>query len=776
MRKPFFILVCLLSVLDFKGALAEKAKTDTDVYIVYLGEKEHDDEERITNSHLDMLAQVVGSKEEASKAMVYSYKHGFSGFAAKLTKSQAKELEDFPDVIQVTRSGSYKLHTTRSFDYLDIAINSPNNLLQKTNMGDDIIIGVIDSGIWPESPAFSDEGLGPIPSKWKGKCVDGDEFFAEKHCNRKIIGAYYFIDGLLAKKGIQLQKEDYVSPRDGSVEGHGTHVASVAAGTCVDNVSYKGVGAGTARGAAPRARLAIYKVCWETLPNIKICSEMDVLSAFVQAAKDGVDVILAAFGNDEFPSVTGSMVSIYNGMGIGSLQAIAKGIPVITSAGNCGPEAFTVANTEAWLLTVGSTSIDRSFPTPIVLGDDTTYLGQAVHDIKSSGFNDLLFLASCKKIGDPTIPPDNIVNITGRTGLCFCDSFCDTPFFKVNIMNYLKGQGAVGLIYARDPTDKLHVPQTGYPYTIEVGFEVAAKIYKYMTTSKFAAVKVNPSRTLVGKTVPIKVAAFSSRGPISSSDISPAILKPDLVAPGVTIISAVPSVAYPPADNGYSILSGTSVSAAHVAGIMAMLKAIHPDWSPAALKSALMTTARSDENGFQLRAEGAPLKPANPFDMGSGLVNPNQALDPGLVYDMLESDYLDYLCAMGFRRAAIDRFLVSGEKKTCHPKKRPNILNVNLPSIIVPVLANSTTLTRAVTNVGPVESMYKAKLTNPTGTIISVNPNVLVFNARTKKLSFEVTISVTKPATMDYTFGNLVWTDGSHEVKTPIVVQVQSFS
>lgn len=107
---------------------------------------------------------------------------------------------------------------------------------------------------------------------------------------------------------------------------------------------------------------------------------------------------------------------------------------------------------------------------------------------------------------------------------------------------------------------------------------------------------------------------------------------------------------------------------------------------------------------------------------------------------------------------------------------RPNILNVNLPSIIVPAFANSTTLTRTVTNVGPVESMYKAKLTNPTGTVISVNPNILVFDARTKKLSFEVTISVTKPATMDYTFGNLVWTDGSHEVKTPIAIQIQSFS
>lgn len=70
------------------------------------------------------------------------------------------------------------------------------------------------------------------------------------------------------------------------------------------------------------------------------------------------------------------------------------------------------------------------------------------------------------------------------------------------------------------------------------------------------------------------------------------VVQPDLVAPGVKIISAVPSVTYPPADNGYGILSGTSVSAAHVAGIMAMLKAIHPHWSPAALKSALMTTGK----------------------------------------------------------------------------------------------------------------------------------------------------------------------------------------
>lgn len=117
------------------------------------------------------------------------------------------------------------------------------------------------AGIWPESKSFNDKGMGEIPSGWKGTCRSGEQFNPSKHCNKKIIGAGWYVDGLIASFGIPLNLSTFgeiISARD--AEGHGTHVSSTAAGSYVANVSYDGVGVGTARGGAPRAHLAIYKV------------------------------------------------------------------------------------------------------------------------------------------------------------------------------------------------------------------------------------------------------------------------------------------------------------------------------------------------------------------------------------------------------------------------------------------------------------------------------------------------------------------------------------
>ncbi|GJM90822.1 hypothetical protein PR202_ga07140 [Eleusine coracana subsp. coracana] len=186
-----------------------------------MGEKHHDVPSVVTALHHDILSSVLGSKDEAQKSIVYSYKHGFSGFAAMLTESQAKTI----------------------------------------------------AGIWPESRSFDDSGYGPVPTRWKGTCHTGEAFNATS-CNRKIIGARWYTGGVLD----EALKGEHMSPRD--LGGHGTHVASTIAGGEVRNASFGGLGAGLARGGAPRARLAVYKTCWGRRTN---CGDAAILAAIDDA-------------------------------------------------------------------------------------------------------------------------------------------------------------------------------------------------------------------------------------------------------------------------------------------------------------------------------------------------------------------------------------------------------------------------------------------------------------------------------------------------------------
>lgn len=226
------------------------------------------------------------------------------------------------------------------------------------------------AGIWPESKVFNDEGLGPIPNQWKGQCVSGESFNASADCNKKLIGAKWYIDGFLAENKQPFNttdSPDFLSPRD--VFGHGTHTSTIAGGSFVYNASYRGLGLGSVRGGAPRARLAMYKVCWN-VPRGQ-CSSADILKAFDDAIHDGVDVISVSLGT-QLPLF--SEVDDRDTISIGSFHAVAKGIPVVCGAANEGPSAYTVENTAPWILTVAATTIDRSFPTPITLGNNLTIL------------------------------------------------------------------------------------------------------------------------------------------------------------------------------------------------------------------------------------------------------------------------------------------------------------------------------------------------------------------------------------------------------------------
>ncbi|KAM1626573.1 hypothetical protein TB2_014682 [Malus domestica] len=483
---------------------------------------------------------------------------------------------------------------------------------------------------------LNDHRVGPIPTRWKGRCVSdsGGDFNATTACNRKLIGAKWFRAGFRVDHTAEFW--EVLSPRD--EVGHRTHTATTAASSSVPNASYRGLARGVVRGGAPQAHLAVYKACWNVPTNP--CADVDLLNAFEQAIHDGVAVLSISIGKEgPNPQIAG--VDMHDGIAIGSFHFVAKGITVVCSAGNAGPSPQTVTNVAPWIITVAATTMDRSFPTSITLGNNKTLLGQALFVRKEVGFTSLVHLKSSEPLSTAygVCEPLTLGNTLAGNVVIYLTTMPGQA--QVNNTIYaVRNAGAVGLIIAMPPSNLILPICDDFP-CIVVDYEHGTEIMFYMSSTRSPIVKLSPSKTLTGKPVSTEVAYFSSRGPNS---IAPTILKPDIAAPGVNILAARPydpnSYDHPPLDGVFAFDSGTSMAAPHIAGIVALLKSLHPDWSPAAMKSALVTTAwKTDPFGEPIFAEGAGLKLADPFDYGGGLVNPNKAAYPGLIYDTGTNDY-----------------------------------------------------------------------------------------------------------------------------------------
>ncbi|XP_019090012.1 PREDICTED: subtilisin-like protease SBT3.11 [Camelina sativa] len=745
----------LISVAVVSAAVGGAYEDQTKVYIVYLGAVEHSHPDLVTASHIGMLASLFGSEKDARESMIYSYRHGFSGFAAHMTDWQAKKLSEHPDVVQVTPNHYYQMQTTRTFDYLGLYESTPKQLLLDANMGEDVIIGVFDSGVWPESESFNDRGLGPIPARWKGKCVDGEGFESKKHCNKKLIGARYYIQSHIQKnktEGITsdyIEQKEYMYARDSYA--HGTHVASIAGGAFVPNVTNTVFGVGTARGGAPSAHIAVYKVCWKRV-GYGGCAAMDILKAMDDAIEDGVDVmsLSLAMSIPVLPETNNDNEIIF-----GAFHAMSKGIPVLCASGNDGPTAYTLDNIAPWVITVAATSLDRWFPTPLHLGNNVTILARDPYkglEIQA----DLIYVDSLYKITSAA---------KGKVVLVFLTESKEVVYKYIeNISRF--GLKAVIVASTRDDSVDQVV---GFPIIVNIDYEQGATMMNYISSTSSPTIKISSAITLTGPLVATKVAVFSSRGPNS---VSPYVLKPDVAAPGVAILAAsTPSKAG--AENGFITLSGTSMSTPVVAGVVALLRTIHRDWSPAAIHSALVTTASTtDPYGEPIFADGLSGKLADSFDFGGGLVNPTKAADPGLVYDASVEDYLRFLCSSGYEETSIGKMANRSSMYHC-PSPRPSMLELNLPSITIPFLDGDVTVTRTVTNVGPIDSKYTVIVKPPLGVEITVTPNILFFNSFVKRLSFEVTVSTTHKSNSIYYFGSITWTDGSHFVSIPLSVRTE---
>ncbi|XP_044949558.1 subtilisin-like protease SBT5.3 [Hordeum vulgare subsp. vulgare] len=781
---PVLLLIFGLSLLQ-RPASAEKKS-----YVVYLGCHSHgregaalaSNQERAKNSHYQFLGSVLGSEEEAQDAIFYSYTRYINGFAATLEEEDAMQISRHPSVVSVFPNRGHRLHTTRSWEFLGMEKDGrvrPNSVWARARYGEGVIIGNLDTGVWPEAGSFSDDGMGPVPARWRGVCHDqSSSDDAQVRCNRKLIGAQYFNKGYAATVGQTGAGASPAGTRDS--DGHGTHTLSTAAGRFVPGANLFGYGNGTAKGGAPGARVAAYKVCWRPV-NGSECFDADIIAAFDAAIHDGVDVLSVSLG--------GAPADYFrDGVAIGSFHAVRNGVTVVTSAGNSGPGAGTVSNTAPWLVTVGASTMDREFPAFLVVGNKKQIKGQSLSPVPLPANKQYRLISSVEaKAADAT---------ASQAELCMEGSL-DRKKAEGKIVVCMRGKnarvekgeevhraGGVGLVLANDEAtgnemiaDAHVLPATHITYSDGVA------LLAYMNSTRFASGYITlPNTALETKPAPF-MAAFSSQGP---NTVTPQILKPDITAPGVSILAAFTGLAGPTGltfDSRrvlFNSESGTSMSCPHVAGIAGLLKALHPDWSPAAIKSAIMTTARVQDNTRRPMSNSS-FQRATPFAYGAGHVQPNRAADPGLVYDMNATDYLHFLCALGYNSTVIDTFMAGDDGPHACPARPRKPEDLNYPSVTAPHLSASGephTVTRRVRNVGAAPAAYDVRVNEPRGVSVSVRPSRLEFAAAGEEKEFAVTFRAREGRFLpgEYVFGQMVWSDGagrhSHRVRSPLVVRV----
>ncbi|KAL6993100.1 hypothetical protein U1Q18_011219 [Sarracenia purpurea var. burkii] len=713
--------------------------------------------------YASMLNSLTGHKPVSlyGSRIFYNYDVVIHGFAARLTNEEAEEFTRIPGVIGVFKDKvELKLDTTRSPAFLGLSENY--GLWPDTNFGDNVIIGVVDTGIWPESESFRDSGLGPVPSWWKGTCEEGTEF-GSSHCNKKLIGArlflkgidHYFSDGSLK----DIVHRD-LSPRDG--DGHGTHTASTAAGAMVERANVFGFANGTARGAAPKARIAMYKVC-----AAGGCAESDILAAIESAIEDGVDILSISIGVQDPPYYE-------SGIAIGAFSAARKNIFVSCSAGNLGPHPFSVHNTAPWMTTVGAGSIDRAFPVHIQLGDGRILVGSSLYPgkIRSSSFQ-LVYLGNCGVLNP--LPQHYII---GK--IVVCNSTKSQAFKNGHLIQEAGGAGLIQLNLELEGEGLLSIAYTLPSAT--VGYREGLEILSYMnSTSNPTARFRTHNLTVVGKERAPVVLSFSARGP---NPVVPEILKPDVMAPGLNILAAWPPIIPPtrlpldPRRVNFNMDSGTSMACPHVAGVAALLRAAHPDWSPAAIRSALMTTSSEIDRQWRPSARYEDMAQATPISIGAGHVNPQLASDPGLIYDANISDYTLFLCNLNYTKEQMKVF-VGGPNPCLSPPGSPG--DLNYPSLSAVFRPNIYTLElkRTVTNVGELmPEMYKVSVVNERAEKVSVNvePRHLIFRKAYEKQSYRVMFKSnyvfdnSSSIHEQMVFGSISWESERHIVRSPFAV------
>ena len=698
-------------------------------------------------------------------ALVASYDYAANGFSAVLTPTEAQNLEGQKGVLSVRRDELHQLHTTDSPHFL--GLDDRRGAWDSGFTGAGVIVGVIDSGIWPEHPSFADSGLGAPPAGWMGGapvCEFGDTGYnpddAPFDCNNKLIGAR----DMRTLYEMFIGSETYSTARD--YNGHGTHTASTAIGNQEVEASIFGREFGEVSGIAPDAWVAAYSACGD-----QGCFGGDLADAIDQAVADGVDVINYSIGSAA-PGLDGPD-------DIAFLFAANAGVYVATSAGNAGPGASTLGSpaTVPWVTSVGASEQKKTYLADILTGDSTSWKSRWSRWFKrdqgkfegasiTPGTGGSLPFVDAANHGNELCDPavQFTPEITGAVVLCLRGVQA-----RVEKSRAVFEQGGLGMVlYNPDDVQDLVTDNHWVP-SAHINLTDGTALKQYIADNGAdATVELTDGeeKRQRGNTM----AAFSSRGPIGAP-ASADIIKPDVTAPGVNILagnSLTPTLGAP--GELFQSISGTSMSSPHVAGLFALLKQAHPDWTPAMAKSALMTTARQD-----VRKEDGTTK-ADPFDFGAGHVDPEgrvstkgSLFNPGLVYSATAVDYVAFLCDTS--AAELVPLLVGA---TCDVLADAGFqtlaTNLNYPSIAASEVAGTKTVVRTVTNVSNESESYRVRVDEPPGYDVTVTPDRITLAAG-ESVSFEVTFVNVDAPIGEWRFGSLSWQSGRNRVRSPIAVQ-----
>lgn len=663
--------------------------------------------------------------------LVYRYATALNGFAARLTAAQVKALRALPRVAAVERNTVEHLAEADATKFLglhgDGGVWSAAGGTQRAGAG--VVIGVVDSGVWPENPSFADLPASTVTrgdlAGFTGVCADGQDW-ERADCGSKIVAARHFVRAF----GVEaLSSSDYRSPRD--AHGHGSHVAATAAGNAGVTADVGGIPVGRVSGVAPASRLAVYKACW-TAPDPRDdgCATADTVRAIDQAVADGVDVLNY--------SVTGGGTSVTGAVQQALRGAAASGVFVAAPAGNSGASAESVAHAAPWVTTVAASSHQRT-QGAAVLGDGTWLVGAMAADRRVPR-SPLVRAGAVAADGASASEARSCLpgsldarEVSGAVVVCERGAGA-----RLDKSETVQRAGGLGMILLNTEPGSEDADLHAVP-TVHLDRDDAERLLGYLSaTGSRATVELDPDGD-DGSPVP-QVAPFSSRGPASA--LGGGLLKPDLTAPGVGVVAAVA----PPADAGraWDASTGTSVAAPHVAGLAALVRSTHPRWTPTAIKSALMTTAYDPEG------------PRSPTRIGAGHVNPPAVDDPGLVFESGPRDW-----------ARID-----GDRPS---ERRARPRDLNLASIGVGSLVGRATVTRTVTNVSPSTETFTASVSGLPGIDARVVPTTMTL-APGERRSFDLVLSADGTAAHgEFTQGWLTWQGSSgRSVRSPVAVRPQT--
>ncbi|XXG67293.1 hypothetical protein AAC387_Pa06g0675 [Persea americana] len=493
-------------------------------------------------------SSITGSAD-GNDRLVYSYQHVMNGFAAILSEDEVKAMEKKDGFISAYPDRMLPLHTTYTPAFL--GLKQVRGVWKNSHFGKGVIVGIFDTGVMPNHPSFSDEGMPSPPKKWKGQC----EFSS---CNKKIIGARSFLSGAEAISGRTLP----ASPFD--EDGHGTHTASTAAGAFVKGSNVLGNANGTAVGIVPLAHLATYKVCTDLG-----CVGSDLLAGLESAIEDGVDVMSISIGLGPLPNFNSNPIDI------ATFKAMQKGIFFSCSAGNEGPYSSSVSNGAPWYLTVGASTIDRSIRATVKLGNGESFHGESAFQPKDLQSNNPLPITYPGANGNDKTAKCTSGSLAGfdvQVKMVLCERGRNERIAKgLVVMN--AGGAAMILMNTADEGFSINAEAHVLP-ALHVSFLDGSEIKAYINSTRPPTATIIFKGTVLGTSPSPMVSSISSRGPNSPSL---GILKLDIIGPGMSILAAWPLHvgSFPILESPFNILSGTPMSAPHLSGIAALLKRSH---------------------------------------------------------------------------------------------------------------------------------------------------------------------------------------------------------